>query len=273
MKSSADIWARREICRWGFFAVFGFATGGCGGANFVLPQEDSEEMDVLLARNHGEKSQITLRGSEQRIARATKRSFDLLQDAAKTPGREIEIRFRNGKTWDTLVLTFATKEAGIDYLHPRLTLVSTGETVHLAVGEKNFLPSLKLIKPDGSTLAEVGVSDLRRWQGSRDADRKKLSTADLIALGVKIAAIALGIYLAAVVVKVIIGAIAFIAFNAFVLGLLLAAGAVVIPLVKKLLAFLGISNTEEGIRKIKEFFAQGVDVVVKLFQDIARFLE
>lgn len=265
---------RRDFCRYGFFALAGstvpVSLGGCLGAGNLItpsPSVKMEEPDVLFSRVKNKPSKITLKGNEERVATTASKTYEVLKDAASNPGKEVRIKYKNEQGQSEMLTLVFTKEV-VNYLHPKLVRTN-GEVIHLTVGEKSFRPSLKFVGADGKTLVrsgrelEFGFADI-----ASSNQAKKLTTGELIALGVKIAAVGFAIYLGALVAQLLVKAIAFIAFNAFIIGLLIAAGAVIFPLIKKLLEFLGISNFDN----VKDFFARGVEAIIQLFREIGQLL-
>jgi hypothetical protein len=113
----------------------------------------------------------------------------------------------------------------------------------------------RLITRNGRAI-EVGFVDVR------GRGRQAL---DWIATGVKVAAIAFAIWLGAGIGRAILGAIGFLAFNAMVLGLLVAAIGVFLPAIDWLLRNITLGDVER-------FFQQLVNDIIRLFQEIAQLL-
>jgi len=88
---------------------------------------------------------------------------------------------------------------------------------------------------------------------------------DWIATGVKVAAVAFALWLGAQIGRAVLGAIAFLAFNAMVLGLLIAGLAVISPAIEWVLRSITLQDVEN-------FFGQLVDDIIYFFTEISQML-
>jgi hypothetical protein len=169
---------------------------------------------------------------------------------------------------EVLAFSFVDKGAA-NYRHLRVVRGSTGEAVNLLWGMKGLLPSIRLADDRGNTirsrdgrLLEIGFSEVSGAKG-----RQAL---DWIAIGVKVAAIAFALWLGAQIGRAALGAIAFLAFNAMVLGLLVAGIAVISPAIEPAIDWVLRNIT---LQDIKGFFAQLVNNIIRLFTEISQMLD
>lgn len=226
---------------------------GCSGSEEFFPP--LPKPDLLLPND--EKEAANLLNSEG------ERLFSLLSDLAKNPGKTLRIGFQNGRGME--VLTFSFQDGGAaSYRHLRVVRESKGETVNLIWGWKNYLPSVKITDEEGKTLKgfngedlEIGFSDVGGTEGRQ--------ASDLIATGVKIAAIAFALWLGAGIGRAVLGVIGFLAFNAMVLGLLAASIGVLYPVIEWV-------KNNVTLEDVESFFRQLVNDIIRLFQEISQLL-
>lgn len=115
-----------------------------------------------------------------------------------------------------------------------------------------------LIRGYNGEWIEVGFGDVKGAKGRQGLD--------WIAIGVKVAAVAFALWLGASVGKAILSAVAFLALNAMVLGLLVAAFAVVAPAIDWLLKNITLEDVEN-------FFSQLVNDIIRVFTEISQMLD
>lgn len=238
---------RRNLVRLLLCSPFAFASScGDSGRFFQVPSP------VLV-----------LEGDEAQLATIVRGQFPQLYELALNPGTTFRIGFASGRGFE--VLTFSFSDSSVtNYRHLRVLRESTGEVVNLLWGQKGFLPSIKFTDDNGNTLQarngqnlEIGFVDVGGLKG-----RQAL---DLIATGVKVAAIAFAIWLGAGVARSFLSAIGFLAFNAMVLGLLAAGLGVTLPLVKWVVENVTVED-------VKRFFGQLIDDIISLFSEISLIL-
>lgn len=225
---------------------------GCGGSNGSTPDFSLPKPDLMLE------------GDESRLASLVRNQLSRLYYLAQNPGSILRIGISNGRSME--VLTFSFSDGGAaNYRHLRIIRESTGEVVNLLWGWKGFLPSIKftddrgnILRTKNGQLLEIGFSDVRSPVG-----RQAL---DLIATGVKVAAIAFAIWLGAGIARGVLGAIGFLAFNAMVLGLLAAGLGVISPAIEWVLNNITLEDVEL-------FFGQLVNDIIRLFGEISQMLE
>ncbi|MCS7265978.1 MAG: hypothetical protein NZ805_14240 [Armatimonadetes bacterium] len=148
------------------------------------------------------------------------------------------LHLHSRRSREVLAFTFRDSSAvnyrhlsAANYRHLQIVRKSTGEAVNLLWGWKGLLPSIKFTDDRVNTLRarngqilEIGFVDI---DGSRG--RQAL---DWIETGVKVAAVAFAIWLGAGIARDTLSAIGFLAFNAMVLGLLVAALGVISPVIR-----------------------------------------
>jgi hypothetical protein len=217
--------------------------------------------------NRNRQPDIVLSGTEKQLAATVKSQFKQLEGLARNPGKSILLQVGEGEDAELLQLSFVKNRAA-NYEHPRLARLATGEVLNLVWGFQGIIPTIKCVDDNGNTLKveEKALEFPIEIEKSRGRDR---GTADLIAAGIKIAAIAFAIWLGAKIAGAVIAAIAFIAFNAMLIGLIVAAAAVLVPLAKKVLDFLGIDDIDD----VKPFFERTVSDIVNLFKEISNLLK
>jgi len=206
---------------------------------------------------------LVLGGEEARLADLVKQQLPRLKQLAQNPITSLRIGIPNGRGIEVLAFSFADKGAE-NYRHLRVVRESTGEAVNLLWGMKGLLPSIRLADDKGNTISrngrllEIGFSDVSKPKG-----RQAL---DWIAIGVKVAAVAFALWLGAQIGRAVLGAIAFLAFNAMVLGLLIAGLAVISPAIEWVLRNITLQD-------IEGFFAQLVSDIIRLFTEISQMLD
>jgi hypothetical protein len=222
---------------------------GCGG--------DSETFPSLVPP-----PDLVLEGDETQLANLVKQQLPRLKQLAQNPGTSLRIGIPNGRGMEVLAFSLVDNGAK-NYRHLRVVRESTGEAVNLLWGMKGLLPSIRVADDKGNTISrngrllEIGFSDVSKSKG-----RQAL---DWIAIGVKVAAVAFALWLGAQIGRAILGAIAFLAFNAMVLGLLVAGFAVISPAIEWVLRNITLQDVEN-------FFGQLVNDIIRLFTEISQML-
>jgi len=244
----------KPLTRRKFFALL-------AGSSFALPLGCSGGggSDFLKAPP----PDLVLDGDETRLASIVRGQFSRLYDLARNPGSTLRVGIPNGRGLEVLRFSF-TDGGAANYRHLRIVRESTGEAVNLLWGWKGPLPSIKLTDDSGRTLRskdgqvlEIGFADVRGAKGRQ--------AFDLIATGVKVAAIAFAIWLGAGIARGILSAIAFLAFNAMVLGVLAAGLGVLSPAIDWVLRNITLDDVER-------FFGQLVNDIIRLFSEISQML-
>jgi hypothetical protein len=240
-------WTRRRFV--GLVASSLFAPlVGCGG-NGTVNFQDAVRPDLMLE------------GSDEDLASLVRAQFSRLKTLAENPGTTLRVGVPVGGR--TEVLAFSFRDGGAaNYRHLRVVRESTGEAVNLVWGWKGLLPSVQMVDDTGRLITRNGRAIEVGFVDVRGRGRQAL---DWIAIGVKVAAIAFAIWLGAGIGRAILGAIGFLAFNAMVLGLLVAAIGVFLPAIDWLLRNITLGDVER-------FFQQLVNDIIRLFNEIAQLL-
>ncbi len=241
-------WTRRRFV--GFVASSLFAPlVGCSDGGVSVNLQDAIRPDLVLT------------GSDEELASLVRAQFSRLKALAENPGTTLRVGVPVGGRTEVLAFSFRDDGAA-NYRHLRVVRESTGEAVNLVWGWKGLLPSVQMVDDVGRPITrngrtiEVGFADVRV------RGRQAL---DWIATGVKVAAIAFALWLGAGIGRAILGAIGFLAFNAMVLGLLVAAIGVLSPAINWLRDNITLGDLER-------FFRQLVSDIIRLFQEIAQLL-
>lgn len=147
----------------------------------------------------------------------------------------------------------------------RVVLVDekTGKSSFLEFGIKGALPSIRFTDKKGKTLLnedgeamEYSLLDFNKL----GAPTRSLNATDWLVLAIKAVAVGFAIWLGAKIAILIVGAVAFIAFNAMILGLVIAGVAV-----------LGLFFKKVGwdYDTVVNFFGKTVEDIKVMFQDVA----
>ncbi|MFA0737984.1 MAG: hypothetical protein LKKZDAJK_001084 [Candidatus Fervidibacter sp.] len=241
-------WTRRRFV--GLVASSLFAPlVGCGDGGVSVNLQDAVRPDLVLT------------GRDEELASLVQSQFSRLKALAENPGTTLRIGVPIGGRTEVLAFSFRT-DGVVNYRHLSVLRESTGEAVNLVWGWKRPLPSVQMVDDAGRLITrngrpiEVGFADVRG---------RKRQALDWIAVGVKVAAVAFALWLGAGIGRAILGAIGFLAFNAMVLGLLVAAVGVLSPAIDWLLRNITLGDVER-------FFQQLVSDIIRLFNEIAQLL-
>ncbi len=211
---------------------------------------------------------LVLTGTES-DAQTLADQFHRLEGLAKNPGNHYRVGFNpNSRAAEVLDFSIQPKNDFAVYPHLQVRRESTGETANLVFWRKDLSPGVRFVDNQGKTLVknnrpiELSLADF--------SQNRSLPTtaADWIKLGVEVAAIAFAIWLGAKIAGWILAAIAFVAFNLMVLAIVVAAVAVVAPLIEWLIKVTGLNW-----QNVKNFFDQLVSQIIQLFQGIANLLQ
>lgn len=241
---------RREFLEASLGGISLLVFGGCGGgsqtsvpppADFVL--SDSENLTAQNLHEHAS------------------RVLDLVQN----PGTELRIGLGNGRGAEVLRLSVQRETDRIPYRHVKVVRESTGETILLLWGIKDFLPSVKVCDTEGRTLRDAQGREMEF--GFRDIARSRQTwnARDLLVTGVKVLAIAFAVWLGAQFGRLLLSGVAFVAFSAMVLGALFIAGGVLEPVFN----FIRERVSWEDVRR---FLSQLVDEIIRLLREVADLL-
>jgi hypothetical protein len=151
-----------------------------------------------------------------------------------------------------------------DYPYLRLVKKETNESVNILFGMEGIYPSFKFVDDNGKLL--VKNNQVMEF-AIRKTDSWTYSSLDWFNLGVKILALGLLIWLGFSILKFVVSAIAFIVFNALLLGIVLAGLSLVVPLLKWL-----FDLTSWTINDVKYWFERTITEIMNLLLDIQYYI-
>ncbi|MEM3373259.1 MAG: hypothetical protein QXF76_03530 [Candidatus Anstonellales archaeon] len=229
--------------------------------NPVTPEQINSYLSSRSSNNPN--PDLLISGSETQIADKIKRQFPLIESLAKNIGTAKSIGYYDGGDYKELTISIV-KDKLASYPHLKIVKKETNETVHILFGMKGIYPSIKFVDDNGNLI-------VRNNQGMEFALKKtesrKYSSIDWLNLGIKVFAFGLLIWLGASILKYVISAIAFISFNALVLGIVIAGLSLIIPFIKWLL-----NTTGWTVNDVKYWFNRTINEIVRLFMDIQNYL-
>lgn len=244
---------RREFCR--DIALLGVAT--CISPLFMQCSRPTEAVYTSPPPD------IEFSTNEEEIARTIAGQHSKLMTLAENPSKELRIGFRAGQIDDALSLRILDGGAS-NYKHVRIVRESTGEVSNLLWGQENLFPSIKLTDNRGKTLIKDGKTlefSFRLADSTGSGSRKWLE------IGIKVLAIALAIWLGASIARVILAAIAFLAFNAMVIALLILGIGILVGITKWIAELTGwnLNNVAEffqlTLEELKQFLREIIAVI------------
>lgn len=211
------------------------------------------------------KVDILLEGTEEQIAQAVQNKHSLIQDLYNNPGKEISIGFQQDRNYNVLKLSFVNDNL-VSYPHLKIVNTSTNEIANVIWGIDGIYPSIKFVDNSGNTIVKNG-KPLEFALNVPSKLNKINSPSDWIVIGIKIFGIALLLWIGFSIVKYVAAAIAFIAFNAMAIGLVLAGAALVIQLLKWILDRTGITMND-----VVDFFKRAINTIVSLLFEVVNYI-
>lgn len=210
-----------------------------------------------------QRADIQLTGNEEKLAETLKAQYERLKTLALSPGEQLRIACPTRSGTEILALSIVAGGAA-SYRHVRLVKEPTGEVVNLLWGREGTHPSIKLTDDQGKTL----VRDGRQMEFSFGLVRRNgTGPRSWLELGIKIAAIALLVWLGASILKPILAAIAFVAFNAMVIAIVIAGVAIFVLIVRWLLVLTGWT-----IEDVRTLSAKTPDEFARFQREVASAL-
>lgn len=211
------------------------------------------------------KVDILLEGTEEQIAQTIQNKHNLIQDLYNNPGKELSIGFLQDRNYKILKLSFVRDDI-VSYPHLRLVNTQTNEIANVIWGIDGIYPSIKFVDNFGNTIVKNGKL-LEFVLNIPSEVNKTNSPSDWIIIGIKVFGIALLLWIGFSIVKYIAAALAFIAFNAMAIGLVLAGAAIVIQVLKWILDRTGITMNE-----VVPFFQRSISSIVNLLIDVVNYI-
>lgn len=208
---------------------------------------------------------ILLEGTEEEIAQAVQNKHSVIQDLYDNPGKELKIGFLQEHNYNTLKISFIRSNLA-SYNHLRLVNTQTNEIANVLWGRYGLNPTIKFVDNYGNVITKNGKP--LEFTLSVPAKLNKVnSPADWIIAGIKIFGIALLLWIGFSIAKYVVSAIAFIAFNAMAIGLVLAGLGIVIEIIQWILGTTGITMND-----VVSFFQKAISSIVNLLIDVMNYL-
>lgn len=209
-----------------------------------------------------EEPDIVLGSDVQKNAQKISKLYPQLKLVAEGKGN-LRIGATNQDGELDILNLFCVQEDGGER-HIALTNEATGETAVLYFGLKGISPSVRFAGLDGKTLTDANGQEMEYalWHlGGAPA----LAT-DWFKLGISAAALGLAIFLGAKIIGLIIAAIAFIAYYAMILALVVAAVALLSRGAKWLL-----DTTGWNLESVQDFFGKKTEEIRGLIEGAKPF--
>ena len=211
------------------------------------------------------KVDILLEGTEEQIAQKIQNKHTVLQDLYDNPGKELKIGFLQDNNYNILKLSFV-KDDIVSYPHLKLFNTKSNEVANVIWGIDGIYPSIKFVDNSGNIIVKNG-KPLEFTLKLPEKLNKVYSPSDWILIGIKIFGIALVLWLGFTIAKYIIAALAFIAFNAMAIGLVLVGAAIVIQIIKWILEKTGITFND-----VVSFFVMTISNLVRTLIDVVNYI-
>lgn len=204
---------------------------------------------------------IVLEGSEEQIASTCKEQYSTIKFLYDNQRVEKTIGYLDARRMKILRISFR-KDDLASYPHLRLVKNESGEAANILWGSEGLYPSIKFVDDNGK-LITIGGRKMEFAIKSNSKIVKTLSPIDWLILGIKIFAFALVIWIGAGIVKYVAAAIAFIAFNALVIGLVIAGFSLLISLIEWILSITGW-NTDSIITLFNKTIRELADILLEI---------
>lgn len=229
--------SRRDFLKFTATAGSTLVVGGC------FPTI-SKEPDVILNGTAGDAKKISGLWPE-------------FQSMAKKPFQQLRIGLLQGE--EMKIVRFWVDNKGHVYFFNE----KTEQAGSLQFGWEGSSPSIKVVDSDGNPLGEYAF-----WGDKQGAPAlAAIDTKQWFTWAVRAVAVSLGVWLVAEVGVFLLSALAFVAFNLMVLGLLLAAGTLVYSTAKLFFGATGIT-----VDDVKEWFLGKVEDLNNFIRQVAEGL-
>ncbi|MEJ5352639.1 MAG: hypothetical protein WHS65_13710 [Melioribacteraceae bacterium] len=213
--------------------------------------------------NSNNNADLILTGSEKEIASKIKEQYSLIEFLANNINKEKTIAYYDNGQLKKLSLSIV-KDKLASYPYLRITKKESNESVNILWGMDGIYPSLKFVDNTGKLIEKNGHVMEFALKKTEDKD---YSPTDWLKLGIKIFAYGLLIWLGATVLKYVVSAISFIAFNALVLGIVIAGITLIVPIIKWLINLTGWKKED-----IKDMFNKTINDILAFLLDVQKYL-
>jgi len=236
-----------------FLALLGAALYSCSSEK--SPTGNQEELDAVFS------------GGSSDISAVVADQFDRVYSLAQNPGSEAIFGLED-TSGDMQTLRLSMSSVGpASYLHPVMRVGS--KTAHMVFGWGTLAPTVKLVDSSGNELASASkipsgfMETVAKESGLIIKERANMDLDSFLVYGISLAAGALAIWLGAKILGMVVAAAAFVAFNALLIGVVLAAVGALEPAVRWVLDQLNISTDD-----VESFFNKGVGWISELIRFI-----
>lgn len=203
-----------------------------------------------------DKPDIALSSDFENLSKTVKSQYNRIYDMAKNTEKSLRI----GLDDNEVVQMSVVENDASSYRHVRLRKESDGDVANLLIGRDDTYPVIKLTDDNGNVLSKNGQELSFSFQ---DFGTEADDSDNWFELGIKVTAIAFALWIGLSIAKGIFAALAFLAFNAMVLGLVIAS-----------ISFLAwfIETAGWNIEYIKEVFNRTADRIEQLFYEIVEVI-
>ncbi|MDD5433662.1 MAG: hypothetical protein PHE77_03340 [Candidatus Pacebacteria bacterium] len=215
----------------------------------------------------GKPPELLLTGNVVKDAEAIKKIYYRIEQIVNNRFDQIRIGWLDENENIRVTALSWRKQNDKDLGHLTLIDEETGEETALRFGWKKLSPSVKFTDEQENILfdhkgqeMEYALLDFNK----KGAPGKIKDATDWLILGIKAVALGFAIWLGAKIVGLVAGAIAFVAFNAMIIGLVLA-GAVVLGAIVKWV----LDKTGWDYDTARDFFGKAADEIQALFEEVA----
>lgn len=207
---------------------------------------------------------VVLSGNVQKDAIKISKLYPELKIITENPGTSLRIGLMNQDGEVDVLSISCIQEVGGER-HIALTKEVTGEKAVLYLGWKGIFPSVRFAGSDGETLIDADGHEMEyaMWHLG---DKAPALAVDWFKLGISAAAIGLAVFLGAKIIGLIIAAIAFVAYYAMILALVVAAIALLSRGAKWLL-----DATGWNMESVQDFFGKQVEEIRLLIEGAKPF--
>ncbi|MEK7103976.1 MAG: hypothetical protein AAB842_01075 [Patescibacteria group bacterium] len=210
--------------------------------------------------------EVLLTGNPEIDAESIKGIYKRIEQIVKDPLDKLRIGWLEDNNKVKVVVLSYLQDAKGDK-RAVITNEETGESSYLGFGIKGLSPSIKFMSEKGKTLLDEAGKEMEYAFldfNKKGAPAKNFGVTDWLVLAIKAVAIGFAIWLGAKIIALIVGAVAFVAFNVMVIGLVIA-GVVALGAVAKWV----IDKTGWNYETAKDFFGKTVEDIKLMFQDVA----